>query len=177
MEALMTAAPTLGPHTYEPGVGHQREDAHPLDVFVIDPAELPPLCDEPEFAALLDRMVAEEAPRLFAIVQEYGERVDGRIAAWGMAFANHAEVVTVEHTQWMSLQAPENALRLFALGSHFRSRLVWFNPEAASVAEDCDDTSDTEARRGHPAMRREAKVGCSVRVARAEATAGPHVGP
>ncbi|WP_020663140.1 hypothetical protein [Amycolatopsis benzoatilytica] len=46
-----------------------------------DPAELPPLCGKPEFAAILDAMVAGEAPRLFAGVQEYGERVDGQIVA------------------------------------------------------------------------------------------------
>jgi hypothetical protein len=28
----------------------------------------------------------------------------------------------------MSLQAPENALRLFTFGSHIQARLVWFNP-------------------------------------------------
>ncbi|MGH3905992.1 MAG: hypothetical protein ACRDTE_17690 [Pseudonocardiaceae bacterium] len=101
-----------------------------------DPAEPTPLCDEPEFAALLEEMVADEAPRLFAVVQEYGERVDGRIAAWGMAFDDHAEVVSVGRGMRMSLQAPENALRLFKFGSHIRARLVWFNPNAATPAED-----------------------------------------
>lgn len=83
------------------------------------------MCDEPEFTALLEEMVADEAPRLFAVVQEYGERVDGRIAAWGMAFTDHAEVVSVEHAQRMSLRTPRNALRLFSDGSHLRARLVW----------------------------------------------------
>jgi hypothetical protein len=53
-----------------------------------------------------------------------------------MAFADHAEVVSVEHTQRMSLQAPETALRLFTFGSHVRARLVWFNPDAATPAKD-----------------------------------------
>lgn len=61
---------------------------------------------------------------------------DGRIAAWGLAFDDHAEVVSVERTRRMSLQAPENALRLFKFGSHIRARLVWFNPDAATPAED-----------------------------------------
>jgi hypothetical protein len=95
-----------------------------------------PLCDEPAFAAILEEMVADEAPRLFAVVQEYGERVDGRIAAWGMAFADHAEVVPVKRGLRMSLQAPENALRMFKFGSHIRARLVWFNPDAATPTED-----------------------------------------
>ncbi|MGH3768385.1 MAG: hypothetical protein ACRDS0_19850 [Pseudonocardiaceae bacterium] len=114
----------------------RRQHGHPLDAVVSDPSDLAPLCDEPEFAAILEEMVADEAPRLFAVVQEYGERVDGRIAAWGLAFADHAEVVSVKRGLRMSLQAPENALRLFLLGKDIRTRLVWFNPDAATPAED-----------------------------------------
>ena len=77
-----------------------------------------------------------EAPRLFAVVQEYGERVDGRIAAWGLAFDDHTEVFSVGRTQRMCLQVPENALRLFKVGSHIRARLVWFDPDAATRAGD-----------------------------------------
>lgn len=40
-----------------------------------------PLCAEPEFAALVEGMVADLAPRLFALVEERGERVDGRVFA------------------------------------------------------------------------------------------------
>jgi hypothetical protein len=114
----------------------RRAHPHPLDVFVSDPSGLMPLCDEPKFAAILEGMVADEAPRLFAVVQEYGERVDAQIVAWGMAFAGHAEVVSVDRGLRMSLRAPENALPGFAFGSHIRARLVWFNPEAATPAED-----------------------------------------
>jgi hypothetical protein len=52
-----------------------------------------PLCDEEEFAAGLEELVADFAPRLFALVEETGERVDGRIVAWGMAFDDRAEVI------------------------------------------------------------------------------------
>ncbi len=106
-----------------------------------DPSGLTPVCDEPEFAAILEEMVADEAPRLFAVVQEYGDRVDGRIAAWGMAFDDHAEVVSVTRKRRMSLPAPENALRLFKFGSHIRARLVWFNPDAATPAGDDDEAA------------------------------------
>ncbi|MBB5801277.1 hypothetical protein F4560_001045 [Saccharothrix ecbatanensis] len=104
---------------------------HPLDELVRNRLGLTSSCDEPEFATILEQMVADEAPRLFAVVQEFGDRVDGRIAAWGMAFADHAEVVSVEHRRRMSLQAPENALRLFAVGGQVRVRLVWFTPGEA----------------------------------------------
>lgn len=59
-----------------------HEHPHPLDAFVADPSGMTPLCDEPMFASIVESTVADESPRLFAIVQEYGERVDCRIAAW-----------------------------------------------------------------------------------------------
>lgn len=93
-------------------------------------ADLPPLCDESEFAMLVADMVSDEAPRLFAIVHEYGVRVDGRIAAWGMAFSDHAEVVSVEYNQRMSLDDPDSARRLLGRGSHIQARLVWVTPAA-----------------------------------------------
>jgi hypothetical protein len=87
---------------------------------------LPHVCDEREFAAIMERMVADEALRLFAVVQEYGERVDAAIAAWGLAFPDHAEIMA--HQLRMNVRAPENALRLFTVGDHLRAHLVWFNP-------------------------------------------------
>jgi hypothetical protein len=119
----------------------QLTHRHPLDEFVSDPSDLTPVCDEPEFATILEEMVADEAPRLFAVVQEYGDRVDGRIVAWGMAFDDHTEVVSVKRGLRMSLQAPENALRLFKFGSHIQARLVWFNPDAATPVDDDDEAA------------------------------------
>jgi hypothetical protein len=137
----MTTALTRNDEPRQLDDAHQRKDGHPLDEFVPDPSDLTPLCGEPEFAATLESMVADEAPRLFAVVQEYGERIDARIAAWGLAFADHAEVVSVERKRRVSLQAPENALRMFKFGSHIRVRLVWFNPDAATPAEDDDEAA------------------------------------
>ncbi|HEX6351366.1 hypothetical protein [Actinophytocola sp.] len=105
---------------------HPREARHRLDEFAVDHGTLTPACDEPEFAALLETMVADEAPRLFAVIQEYGERVDAVIAAWGVAFDDHAEIVA--HRLRMSVREPANALRMFHVGNHVRARLVWFNP-------------------------------------------------
>ena len=42
------------------------------------PEGLPPMCGTEEFAELMAEMVAEDAPRLFAVVQEFGERVDAK---------------------------------------------------------------------------------------------------
>lgn len=114
---------------------------HALHEHLSDPRELPPVCDEHEFAAITERMVADEAPRLFAVVQEYGERVDAVIAAWGVAFPDHAEIVA--HQLRMSVRAPESALRMFAVGDHIRARLVWFNPDAATPTEFGEEPHDS----------------------------------
>jgi hypothetical protein len=105
-----------------------RREPHPLDAFVHDPSGLAPLCDAETFAVIVDEMVADAAPRVFAIVEEYGERVDGRIAGWGMAFEEYAEVVGVEGGKRMRMRSPEDALRGFGFGTHIRPRLVWVNP-------------------------------------------------
>lgn len=118
---------------------HDEESSHPLDALIPDPSNKRPLCDEPRFAAIMESIVADNAPRLFAVVQEYGERIDGRIAAWGTAFEDHAEVVSVDRGLRMSLQAPEDALRGFIWGRHIRARLVWFNPDAVTPDEDEED--------------------------------------
>ncbi len=121
-------------------VGDQQKHSHPLDVFVPDPTGMTPLCDEGEFAALIENMVADEAPRLFAVVQEYGQRVDGVIAAWGIAFEDHAEVVSADGRLYLRLQAPQHAVRRFHVGTHIRAHLVWFNPNAATPADDHEAT-------------------------------------
>jgi hypothetical protein len=128
MEEPMTTAVTSPDRPCTPDYAEQRTHGHPLDALTPDPSGWAPLCDEPEFAAILEEMVTDEAPRLFAVVQEYGERVDGTIAAWGMAFADHAEVVSVARGTRMSLQTAENALRMFASGGHIQARLVWLSP-------------------------------------------------
>ncbi|WP_258175058.1 hypothetical protein [Actinopolyspora mortivallis] len=70
-------------------------------------------------------LVSENAPRVFAVVQEYGLRVDARIAAWGIAFEDRAEVVAVEENLRMRVSSPEAAVRFFHLGTRVRARLVW----------------------------------------------------
>ncbi|MDQ2790230.1 MAG: hypothetical protein DLM60_18165 [Pseudonocardiales bacterium] len=96
----------------------------------LDPATLPPLCGEAEFAELMAGLVADDAPRLFAVVQEYGDRVDGRIAAWGIAFEDCAKVVAVDHGLHMSLRSPERAVLAFSRRPHITARLVWIDPPA-----------------------------------------------
>jgi len=95
-----------------------------------------PLCAEPEFAALLRMLVADCAPRLFALVEEAGERLDGRLFAWGMAFEDHAEVVGVDRVIRGSFESADSAQRLFSCRA--KMRLVWYDPHAATQYAEAD---------------------------------------
>ncbi|HWE89350.1 MAG TPA: hypothetical protein VG317_07790 [Pseudonocardiaceae bacterium] len=115
-----------------------------MDALVNDPSGLPPICGEQQFAEIMESIVADFAPRLFAIVQEYGERVDGKIVAWGMAFEDRADVVGVDGGVRMGLDKPEDALPFFGFGTHIKSRLVWVNPDAASPPDEIEDDAENE---------------------------------
>jgi hypothetical protein len=106
------------------------------DEVEFDPATLTPLCDEAEFTQEIAELVADEAPRMFAVVQEYGERVDGQIVAWGMALEDRAEVVRIDGHRRLSLRSPEGAVRAFSLRPHITARVVWVNPEAQTRPSD-----------------------------------------
>jgi hypothetical protein len=101
------------------------EGAQPLDPFDQDPAGIEPLCGGEEFAAEMRMMVAEDAPRVFAIVQEYGDRVDARLAAWGLAFEDHADAITVGNGMHLSAHSPNALVRRFRTGKHVTPHVVW----------------------------------------------------
>ena len=75
---------------------------------------------EEEFAQEVAELVADEAPRVFALVQEYGERIDGRVIAWGMAFDDHAEVVGVHRRLRGSFPSAGRARRAFSRRAKIR---------------------------------------------------------
>lgn len=86
------------------------------------------MCGEEQFATVLRSMVAVNTPSVFAVIEELGERVDARIAAWGLDFGDHAEVVTVDFGTRMGLSSPDDALLVFRGGHRTRPRLVWYDP-------------------------------------------------
>lgn len=99
-----------------------------MDTVETDDGELSTLCGEAEFSELVTEMVSDEAPRLFAVVQECGKREDGRIAAWGMAFDDRADVVRCGGGSWLSVSSPDRACRLLGRGPDITARLVWVTP-------------------------------------------------
>jgi hypothetical protein len=91
--------------------------------------DLSPLGDETEFAKLITDMVTDQAPRLFAVVIEYGDRLDAQLAAWGLAFDEHAYVVTIDGKNQYVVTEPESALRYIRDAAHTTPRLVWVTPK------------------------------------------------
>lgn len=112
---------------------------HPFDVFVNDPTGMRPLCDERTFSEIMAGIVADSVPRVFAVVQEYGERVDGRIAAWGLALDDRVQVVSVRGRAHSTAPTAEECLREYRLGTHIRPRIVWYDPDKATPEADEDD--------------------------------------
>jgi hypothetical protein len=82
----------------------------------------PPMCDQAEFDELMAEMVADETPRLFAIVHELGERADGWIAAWGLAFPDHVKLISSRGLA--THDSPEHALQKFGRRD-LTPHLVW----------------------------------------------------
>jgi hypothetical protein len=91
--------------------------------------DLTPTCGEAEFAEEINAMVADEAPKLFAIVQELGERADAVIAAWGMAFDDCAELIGADGGSRMSLESPETARWLFSRRENITAHIIWVSQE------------------------------------------------
>ncbi|WP_143231025.1 hypothetical protein [Actinosynnema sp. ALI-1.44] len=95
---------------------------------VPDPADQQPLCDADEFDELILQVVANEAPRVFAVVAEYGTRVDARCVAWGMAFEKAAYAVSIDGRRQFLLENPDAALKYFKVVGSVTTRLVWSDP-------------------------------------------------
>jgi hypothetical protein len=83
------------------------------------------------FVRFLSGVARDEAPRLFAIVEEHGEREDARVAGYGLAFADRADVNSVEGDFHLNSQSAETALRVFDISTGDegvrRLHLVWLD--------------------------------------------------
>lgn len=84
-------------------------------------------CDESAFTDLIDDMVAESAPRAFAVVQVYGKQRDARIAAWGLAWEEQVEIVGVGGGVRMCVRSPERACWMLSRADDVSVRLVWLS--------------------------------------------------
>ncbi|MDG4814584.1 hypothetical protein O7628_03540 [Micromonospora sp. WMMD956] len=94
---------------------------------------IPPLGTPEEFHRMLVELVEEFAPRRFAICEEHGDRIDGEVVAWGMAFDECALLRCDDQSATGHFTSAESALRLFARTGR-RLRLIWIDaaPRATS---------------------------------------------
>ncbi|NUT54249.1 MAG: hypothetical protein HOV94_44210 [Saccharothrix sp.] len=74
-------------------------------------------------------LAAREAPQLFAVVEEYDESEGIRVAGYGLAYVDRAEVESTEGDFRLSAESAESARALFEIGSRSsgarRVHLVW----------------------------------------------------
>jgi hypothetical protein len=103
-----------------------------------EPTDPQTLADETEFTNLITAMVANHAPRMFAIVLKRGERLDAAITAWGLALDNSAYAVTTDGKTQYLLAAPEQALQYVRRTANTTPHLVWVDPTAATPSEPTD---------------------------------------
>ena len=83
-----------------------------------------------EFADVMRELAEQEAPRLFALVEEYGDRADAGVAGYGLAYPDRADVNSVEGDFPVRSQSPENARKLFEISSRSRGvrvHVVWLD--------------------------------------------------
>jgi hypothetical protein len=105
--------------------------------YVDDPAELSSMGDEKSFAEQVEALVAAETPRLFALVGEVEERKDAMIMVWGIAFAEHAEVVSAAHDGVRGVfNSAERACELLSAKGKVKVRLVWVDQTQEQVIVD-----------------------------------------
>ncbi|RKT89291.1 hypothetical protein SAMN05421805_11442 [Saccharopolyspora antimicrobica] len=82
-----------------------------------------PLWSEEEFVAALQELARENAPRVFALCEEIGDRQDGHVEYWGMAFDDGADVVSASGQLRASFKSAEAALDRLSRRSNLH--LVW----------------------------------------------------
>lgn len=81
----------------------------------------------------LAELAADDAPRRFAIVYEYPHD-DGEVAAYGLAFEDHADVSAVDSSFYTRSASAEGALATYRHMSddeHTAIHLVWLDAEAS----------------------------------------------
>ncbi|MCC8243857.1 hypothetical protein [Saccharothrix luteola] len=84
------------------------------------------LFDDPEIVSGVQELVDDQAPRVFAVVQEtFGPPEDLQIVAWGMTTKTGVEVISVHGGTRMGLQSAESALMFYRSGGRAIPRIFW----------------------------------------------------
>lgn len=92
-----------------------------------------------EFTRLMRELAVAEAPKLFALVEEFGEGQDARVAGYGLAYQDRADVNSVEGDFHLSSQSAERARTLFEISSRSagvrRVHVVWLEEGGAAAQQ------------------------------------------
>jgi hypothetical protein len=91
-----------------------------------DPGSLP--ITQEEYAESVRQLVADSAPRRFAIVQDWGTRYDSRVAAWGLMLNERTQIIDADAGPRMTMDSIRLALRLYARTPHVTVRVHWIDP-------------------------------------------------
>lgn len=93
-------------------------------------AELEPSYDTDEqFTRFAAGLAADDAPRLFALVEEHGERADADVAGYGLAYADRAEFTSLGGGFHITSETPEGVRLLVEASTEAaRVHLVWLVP-------------------------------------------------
>lgn len=111
------------------------EDTVDSEIEYADPVELSPIGDEELFATEIKMMVVDDAPRVFALCEEIGDRVDATTIAWGMDFNDRVEVVSAADDGVSGVfGSAERARWLFSAHDKIKVRLVWVHDTVSSQA-------------------------------------------
>lgn len=111
------------------------EDAGDSEIQYSDPVESSPISDEELFTAEIKKMVAEDAPPLFALCEEIGDCVGAVTIAWGLVFDDRVEVVSADHDGVSGVfDSVEHARWLFSPHNKIKVRLVWVHDPVPSQA-------------------------------------------
>lgn len=96
-----------------------------------DSDTLSPIGDETLFTSEINTMVTEEAPHMFALVEEIKDRVDAVIIAWGMAFPDHVEIISASHDGVRGIFRSAQRAQQLLSPRHNLIRLIWITPSQA----------------------------------------------
>lgn len=109
-----------------------------------EPLSEEPLCGEEEFAEEVRELVDSSVPRLFALVQEQGERLDAWVMAWGLEFEDgRVQIVRADRGLGGVFDSVAGVLRRYSRSR--KIRLVWTTSAIAGQPQD-QAGSPNEAR-------------------------------
>jgi hypothetical protein len=79
---------------------------------------------DPDYQRDMAQLVTDEAPAVFAVVEEPDDRSDGRIAAWVLEFADRVEAIGTDGGLRMSARTTARVLAVYGRRPGVTARLV-----------------------------------------------------